>query len=79
MDPAIAPLLLIAFLVAMAGTWIELQSSLKPVACPECPHCREVARLQQLAAEEDERRQAELRASYARRYHLDDKDDTSRR
>ncbi len=78
MDPSIAPLLLFTFVAAMAGTWVELRNSLKPATCPECPHCREVLRLQQLAAEEETRRQAELRSMYARRYRLDDKDDDSR-
>jgi len=42
MDPAIAPLILFALVAAMAGTWIELKSSLQPAICPECPHCRDV-------------------------------------
>jgi hypothetical protein len=78
MDASIAPLLLFTFVAAMIGTWIELRSSLKPATCPECPHCREVIRLQRLAEEEEARRQAELRSYVSRRYRLDDKDDERR-
>jgi hypothetical protein len=79
MDPAIAPLLLFSFVAAMVGTWVNLRDSLKPAACSECPHCREVVRLERMKAEEEERRQAELRSMYARRFRIDDKDDDLRR
>jgi len=75
MDPAIAPLLLVAFGVALWSTWTELRSSLQPATCSECPHCRELLARRAQAAEDDERRQAELRTWYARRNGLDDRED----
>lgn len=78
MDPAIAPLLLVAFVAAMGGTWIELRNSLKPVTCAECPHCREVLHQRRVAALEEERRQDEVRSMYARRYRADDEEDDRR-
>jgi hypothetical protein len=78
MDPAIAPLLLFAFVAAMAGTWVELRSSLKPVTCNECPHCRELLATRRREADEEARRQAELSSWYARRNGIDDRDDDDR-
>ncbi|HKG57501.1 MAG TPA: hypothetical protein VKA85_09650 [Candidatus Limnocylindrales bacterium] len=78
MDPAIAPLLLFAFVAAMAGTWMELRTSLEPVRCSECPHCREALAVRQREADEDARRQRELSSWYARRNGLDDRDDDDR-
>jgi len=79
MDPAIAPLLLVALLAAMAGTWVELRSSLRPVTCTECPHCRDLLAVRQREAAEETRRQAELSAWYARRNGLEEPDDDDRR
>jgi hypothetical protein len=78
MDPAIAPLILFALVAGMAGTWIELKSSLQQAICPECPHCRDVVAARRLAAEAESRRQAELSTWYARRHGLDDRDDDDR-
>jgi hypothetical protein len=78
MDPAIAPLLLFAFVAAMAGTWMELRGSLQPVTCAQCPHCRELLAARRREADEEARRQAELSAWYARRNGLDDRDDDDR-
>jgi hypothetical protein len=78
MDPAIAPLLLVALVAAMAGTWVELRNSLQPVTCAECPHCRELIATRERQAEDDARRQAELSTWYARRHGLDDRDDDDR-
>ena len=78
MDPAIAPLLLFAFVAAMAGTWVELRSSLQPATCAECPHCRELLATRRREADDEARRQAELSSWYARRNGLDDHDDDDR-
>ena len=75
MDPAIAPLLLIALGVALWSTWTELRSSLQPAACAECPHCRNLLEQRRRAAEDEDRRQAELRTWYARRNGLEDDDE----
>lgn len=78
MDPSIAPLLLLAFVAAIAGTWVELRNSLRPVICAECPHCRQLIATRQRQAEDDARRQAELSSWYAKRHGLDDRDDDDR-
>ncbi|HEY7590236.1 MAG TPA: hypothetical protein VH723_04540 [Candidatus Limnocylindrales bacterium] len=79
MDPAIAPLLLVAFGAALWSTWTELRSSLQPATCSECPHCRTLLDARRREAEEEARRQAELRTWYARRHGLeDDNPDRSR-
>jgi hypothetical protein len=75
MDPAIAPLLLVALGVAIWSTWKELRSSLQPAACAECPHCRALLDQRRRLAEDEARRQAELRTWYARRHGLEDEDD----
>jgi hypothetical protein len=79
MDPGIAPLLLVAFGVGLWGTWTELRSSLNPVVCAECPHCRELLAARKREAEESARRQAELQSWYARRNRLDDDEEHRRR
>ena len=78
MDPAFAPLILFAFVAAMAGTWVELRNSLQPVTCAECPHCRELLATRRREADDEARRQAELSSWYARRNGLDDRDDDDR-
>jgi hypothetical protein len=75
MDPAIAPLLLVAFGIGLWSTWKELRSSLEPAVCAECPHCRQAAMDRQRDVEAEERRQNELRSWYARRHASDDEDD----
>jgi hypothetical protein len=75
MDTAIAPLLLIAFGVAIWSTWTELRSSLQPATCRECPHCRDLLEQRRRAAEDEDRRQAELRTWYARRNGIEDDED----
>jgi hypothetical protein len=78
MDPAIASLILMALLAAMAGTWIELRSSLQPAVCSECPHCRQALAARRLEVEAEDRRQAELSTWYARRHGIEDPDDDDR-
>jgi hypothetical protein len=75
MDPAIAPLLLVAFGVGLWSTWKELRSSLEPVTCAECPHCRQVIATRQRDAEDEARRQADLRTWHARRNGVEDDED----
>jgi hypothetical protein len=75
MDTSIVPLVLLALVAGMYGTWHELRSSLEPSTCSECPHCRDRAAAQQSEAREQARRQAELRSWYARRNGLDDEDE----
>jgi hypothetical protein len=75
MDTAIAPLLLIALGVALWSTWTELRSSLQPATCAECPHCRALLDQRRRAAEDEDRRQAELRTWYARRNGIEDDED----
>ena len=60
-----------ALVVAMIVTLYEMRASLKPVDCPECPHCRQ-------RAEEDARKQETLAREYARRNGLDSEDDDDR-
>jgi len=79
MDTSIVPLLLVAFLAGIAGTWMELRSSLEPPACAECPHCRERRARQRQERVEAERRQTELQALYARRWRLDEEEESRRR
>jgi hypothetical protein len=62
------PLGLVALVVAMIVTLYDMGASLRPVACPECVHCR-------LAAAEDQRQQDLLAREYARRNGLHDPDD----
>ena len=79
MDPAIAPLILVALVAGLYSTWQELRGSLQPATCTECPHCRDAVAARTAAAREDARRQAELRTWYARRNGLDDESDDDRR
>jgi hypothetical protein len=78
MDPAFAPLILFAFVAAMAGTWIELRNSLQPATCAECPHCRDLVASRRQARDAELRRQAALSSWYAKRNGLDDRDDDDR-
>jgi hypothetical protein len=75
MDTSIVPLVLVALVAGMVGTWHELRASLEPAACTECPHCRDRKAAQLAAEQEHVRRQAELRSWYARRNGLDDEDE----
>lgn len=63
---------LVALVGAMIITVYEMGASLRPVACPECSHCRALA---ETAARDQER----LARDYARRVGLPDKDDDERR
>jgi hypothetical protein len=75
MDTSFVPLILVAFVVGMAGTWMELRAAVEPPTCGECPHCRDrVAerRQERLAAE---RRQAEAHSLYNRRWRTDDEEE----
>jgi hypothetical protein len=72
MDQSLLPALgLPALAVAMIVTLYDMASARKPVACPECGHCRAVA---ETAAREQER----LNQEYARRIGLDEDDDERR-
>jgi hypothetical protein len=62
------PLGLAALVIAMIVTLYDMGASLRPAACPECRHCRELA-------EADARRQEALAREYAHRHGLDDDDD----
>ena len=64
----VEPLALGALLVAMIVTAYDMRASLRPAACPECGHCREVAAREAALQEQ-------LAREYARRNHLDDDDD----
>jgi MinD superfamily P-loop ATPase len=64
----VEPLALGALLVAMIVTVYDMRASLRPAACPECGHCREVA-------EREAALQERLAREYAKRNHLDDDDD----
>jgi hypothetical protein len=63
---------LVALIGAMVITLYEMGSSLRPVRCPECQHCRDLA---EAAARDQER----LAAEYARRVGLPHEDDDDRR
>ena len=65
------PMGLVALVVAMIVTLYDMRSALRPVSCPECPHCQE------LAAEES-RLQDQLAREYARRNGLDGDEDDRR-
>ena len=65
------PVMLIALAAGIIVTAYEMRTSLEPVHCPECPHCR-------AATLEREARQHDLQEQYARRHGLDDKDDDRR-
>jgi hypothetical protein len=58
----------LAALGAMLITLYEMGSALRPVACPECGHCRALA-------ESEAREQQRLAREYARRVGLGDDDD----
>jgi hypothetical protein len=68
MDGSILQVAIVAVIGAMALTTYELGSSLRPVACPECGHCR-------ARAEADRLEQERLAREYARRMNLPGKDD----
>lgn len=72
MDPTIAPILFMGFLVAIGLTGFELRAATEPPACPECGHCR-------MVLEAKRQREAELRESYARHWGLGERDDDDRR
>ncbi len=72
MDGAILNGTLVALVVAMILVAYEMRTSLRPVECVECPHCRAVAH-------ERARRQHDLQAEYAREHHLDTDEDDDRR
>jgi hypothetical protein len=67
-----APLALIAVVIAMIVTAYEMHGSLSPASCPECPHCLALAA-------ERERLDRELDTWYARQNGLDHRDDDDRR
>lgn len=72
MDGSILQVGLVAVVGAMILMLYEMGSALRPVACPECTHCR--------AREEADRLQQELLArEYARRVHLPEDDDDADR
>ena len=65
------PLGLVALAGAMVMTLYEMRTALRPLACPECPHCRAVA-------EAEAREQERLSREYAKRVGLSDDDDDRR-
>ena len=66
------PIGLAAVVGAMIITLYEMGAALRPVTCPECPHCRAIA-------EADRREQERLASDYTRRAGLSDKDDSDDR
>jgi hypothetical protein len=78
MDTSMAPLILVALVAGMAGTWMELRNSLKPQTCDQCPHCRAILVQQRQQAAAEERRQRALSSWYARRHGVDDGEDDDR-
>ena len=68
MDPAITPLLLLGFLIALAVSMYELKGSLAAPVCPQCVHCKTIAR-------EKAQQQQELNDWYARRWRFEERDD----
>jgi hypothetical protein len=68
MEGSILPIGLVALVGAMIVMVVEMGSSLRPAACPECGHCQA-----RRAAEELE--QERLARDYARRIGLEDDDD----
>jgi hypothetical protein len=71
MDPAVATMLTIAFVVALVISIHETKAALEPPSCRECSHCQERARAK--AREEEV-----LRDSYARRWNIPDEDEHRR-
>jgi hypothetical protein len=71
MDGSMLPLGLVAALGAIVLTMYEMGSSLRPVACPECSHCR-------ARQEADRLEQERLARDYARRMNLPRDDDDDR-
>jgi len=71
MDPSTASMLAVAMIGAMGIVAYEMNMSLRPPACRECPHCRAL----ELA---HEREQADLQQQYAERWRLGDRDEDDR-
>jgi hypothetical protein len=78
MDPALAPVILLALLAGMVGTALELRAAAVPPACPDCPHCRAAQMDREREAEERRRRQQDLQTWYARRNRIDADEDERR-
>jgi hypothetical protein len=72
MDPTVATLLAIAFIVALVISLHETKAAMEPPFCKECTHCQTRARAK--AREEED-----LRDWYARRWNLPDEDDRRHR
>lgn len=72
MDGSILQLGLVAAVGAIIITMYEMGSALRPVACPECTHCR-------ARAEADRLEQERLARDYARRMNLPRDDDRDER
>ena len=68
MDGSILQVGLIAVMAALVLTLYEMGSSLRPVTCPECSHCR-------ARAEAERIEQERLARDYARRMNLPRDDD----
>jgi hypothetical protein len=66
-----SPITLVALATGIVVAAYELRTSLEPVQCPECPHCR-------AAAIERQARQHDLQDQYARRHGIRDEDDDRR-
>jgi hypothetical protein len=71
MDGSVLQVGLIATMAALVLTMYEMGTSLKPVTCPECSHCR-------ARAEADRLEQERLARDYARRMNLPHDEDDER-
>ena len=71
MDGSILQVGLVAAVGAMLMMLYEMGSALRPVACPECSHCR-------ARQEADRLEQDRLAREYMRRVHLPADDDDER-
>ena len=72
MDGSILQVGLVAVVGAMLLMLYEMGAALRPVACPECSHCR-------ARAEADRLEQERLAREYARSINLPDDEDDDRR
>ncbi|HXG39860.1 MAG TPA: hypothetical protein VNJ28_02865 [Candidatus Limnocylindrales bacterium] len=68
MDPGVAQLLVLAFIVATGLSAVELKAALRPPVCLECPHCQAIIR-------EERRREEAAREAVLRQYRPPDRED----
>ena len=67
MDGSLLQVGLVAAIGAMVLTMYEMGAALRPVSCPDCPHCK-------ARAIEEAQQQEVMAREYARRMGLDDED-----